>query len=283
MILFPVLDSYEEEYKLWENLYRAHRTYDSCGRIHCLETASDKADELTTSYEVFRDDKYRYAIMTVNLYTNHLSKIFVHVNNYLVSDSTDKVWLVYSDLLSKAIKTLSPLFNVDSKGLTVYRGQECHYAIPKAGETYRFGRFTSTSLEPIVALRFAHTVACSTFIEIDNTIGLPAKILSAFPGEEEIIIDHDALFHVRRNLNDSTRHDVVIKDEIYHEIQRILVGDSIANITQTLPDVYIRLMMSNTSFVINGRVPKIADKDLMPFLSSFPEKQVGPPGKRRNL
>ena len=275
----PVQDPYEVEYKHWESLYRAHLTYDSCGRIHCLKTASDKADELATSYEVFRDDKYRYAMMVVNLYTNHLTKIFVHVNYYLVSDSTDKVWLVYSDLLSKAIKILLPLFNVDSKGLTVYRGQECHYAIPKAGETYRFGRFTSTSLEPSVALSFAHTVACSTFLEIENAIGLPAKIFSAFPREEEIIIDHDALFHVRRNLNDSARHDVVIKDEIYHEIQRILVGDSIANITQTLPDVYIRLMMSNTSFVINGRVTKIADT----FLSSFPEKQVGPPGKGRNL
>ena len=256
-----MLDSYEVDYKQWENLYRAHNSYGYCSVINCLELASNKAEELANIYGVFSDDQYRYPIMVVNLYIHQPPKIYSQVNKHLLLGSEEKVWQVYSDLLSKALSILSPLFNMENK-ITVYRGQECRHAIPKEGETHRFGRFLSTSLEPFVALSFALKTSCSAFIQIDNAVGLRAKIFSSFPGEEEIIIDHNALFYVRSNLNDSARHDVVTKDKIYHQLHKLFPGLSITDTISLLPDVYVHLVMSNTTSIMNDKLPEEADAEL---------------------
>ena len=195
-------------------MYRNHESFGYCNLTNCLQVASDKADELANTYNEFSDDIYRYPIMVVNLYTHHIPKLHSKVNNHLVAETEDTVLQVYSKLLSYAITILSSIFS--NKRLTVFRGQPCRYAIPKMGETYGFVRFLSTSLSPIVALKFGHSASCATFIQIDNAIGLPLRPFSKFPGEEEILIDQTALFHVQNNLNDSAMNDTVIKDEIFH-------------------------------------------------------------------
>ena len=198
--------------------------------------------------------------MVVNLFTREYPKLYSHVNKHLLLGSEDKVLQVYSGLLSTAISILSPFF--DFVRVTVFRGQPCHYAISKKGEPFRFGRFLSTSLAPDVALKFALSAACGTFIQLDNVIGLPMRPFSAFPGEEEILLDNNALFHVQNNLNDSAQNDVVTKDEIFHQMRKIFPSASMADLRPLLPDVFVHLVMSNTTSVLSNNQPDEDDGEL---------------------
>ncbi|NXV80520.1 NARE ribosyltransferase, partial [Atlantisia rogersi] len=74
----------------------------------------------------------------------------------------------------------------------VYRGVKDIIFTAQPGQTVRFGKFTSTSLEKMRAEKFG----TDTFFSVKTCYGVPIRDFSFFPEEEEVLIPPFEIFEV---------------------------------------------------------------------------------------
>lgn len=226
--------TYKAEYERWEGLYRADPSFQICGSW-CMNKATEKFKEIVKSDARYDSDKYKYPIIIVNLYTQEWPKIYHIVNMQLLLNSIEYVWQVFNDLLTRAIDILSPMVNKRCQRFTVYRGQGCYHPV-----TNTFGRFTSTTFNPHVALSFPFNTDCRAFIKIENATGLPSQIFSAYQSEEEVILKSNAVFNVKKKLNDSENQENDVREMIKMEMHKLVPW------SQIIPDVFVVLEMKES-------------------------------------
>ncbi|XP_067145616.1 ecto-ADP-ribosyltransferase 5-like [Apteryx mantelli] len=90
----------------------------------------------------------------------------------------------------------------------VYRGVSCLHLHPQ-GETVRFGRFTSTSLDKQEAMKFG----TDTFFTIHTCYGVPISRLSFMPQEQEMLIPPYECFRVVNYARSGGSNEIVLHSQ----------------------------------------------------------------------
>ena len=139
----------------------------------------------------------RDEILAIICYTLETPPVYRYFNNDTRKgyggDGMD--FPIMSHLLREGSRKILGSLPKESQVKTVYRGTGIQFSA-SVGQRIRFGSYTSTTMSKSVADRFMSGTSSGTMFIAITKLGVPIKMLSQFPNEEEVLVPPYEIFHV---------------------------------------------------------------------------------------
>ena len=160
--------------------------------LKCWEDRREVLTQNTEGLNLTKDE-----IFAIICYTLEKPPVYRYFNNETRKGYKGGVmdFPIISHLLREGCRKILGSLPQDARTKTVYRGVSLQFNA-NVGQRIRFGSYTSTTTSKAVATRFMSGASGGTIFIANTKLGVPIKMLSLYPSEEEVLVPPYEIFKV---------------------------------------------------------------------------------------